>query len=51
LSVACRPTADTHDQRFKDVALTLGRRGLGNTWANPAVGAAVVRDDGSGPVN
>jgi hypothetical protein len=31
------------------VALTLTRR-LGNTCANPAVGAAVVRDDGSGPV-
>ena len=26
------------------VALALGRRGLGNTWPNPAVGAVVVRD-------
>ena len=25
-------------------ALTLGRRGLGQTWPNPAVGAVVVRD-------
>ena len=26
------------------LALTLGRRGLGNAWPNPAVGAVVVRD-------
>ena len=26
------------------LALTLGRRGLGRTWPNPAVGAVVVRD-------
>jgi len=26
------------------VALTLGRRGLGNCWPNPAVGAVVVKD-------
>ncbi len=26
------------------VALTLGRRGLGNCWPNPAVGALVVKD-------
>ena len=26
------------------MALTLGRRGLGNTWPNPAVGAVVVKD-------
>ncbi|MBV6489110.1 MAG: bifunctional diaminohydroxyphosphoribosylaminopyrimidine deaminase/5-amino-6-(5-phosphoribosylamino)uracil reductase RibD [Alphaproteobacteria bacterium] len=26
------------------VALALGRRGLGNTWPNPAVGAVIVRD-------
>lgn len=28
-----------------DLALALGRRGLGNTWPNPAVGAVVVRND------
>jgi len=38
------------DARFMAVALALGRRGLGNTWPNPAVGALVVRDDGVGPV-
>ena len=27
-----------------DLALTLGRRGLGRTWPNPAVGAVVVND-------
>jgi diaminohydroxyphosphoribosylaminopyrimidine deaminase/5-amino-6-(5-phosphoribosylamino)uracil reductase len=39
-----------HDLRFMDVALTLGRRGLGNAWPNPAVGAVVVRDDGGTPI-
>jgi diaminohydroxyphosphoribosylaminopyrimidine deaminase / 5-amino-6-(5-phosphoribosylamino)uracil reductase len=38
------------DMRFMALALALGRRGLGRTWPNPAVGAVVVRDDGSGPV-
>jgi diaminohydroxyphosphoribosylaminopyrimidine deaminase/5-amino-6-(5-phosphoribosylamino)uracil reductase len=32
------------DQRFMQLALTLGRRGLGRTWPNPAVGAIVVKD-------
>ncbi len=32
------------DLRFMQLALTLGRRGLGNTWPNPAVGAVVVKD-------
>ncbi len=32
------------DQRFMQLALTLGRRGLGRTWPNPAVGAVVVND-------
>ena len=36
------PEAD--DARFMNLALTLGRRGLGNTWPNPAVGAVVVKD-------
>jgi diaminohydroxyphosphoribosylaminopyrimidine deaminase/5-amino-6-(5-phosphoribosylamino)uracil reductase len=33
------------DQRFMALALTLGRRGRGRTWPNPAVGAVVVKDD------
>jgi diaminohydroxyphosphoribosylaminopyrimidine deaminase / 5-amino-6-(5-phosphoribosylamino)uracil reductase len=32
------------DRRFMELALTLGRRGQGNTWPNPAVGAVVVKD-------
>jgi len=32
------------DQHFMQLALTLGRRGLGRTWPNPAVGAVVVKD-------
>ncbi|HEX5211698.1 MAG TPA: bifunctional diaminohydroxyphosphoribosylaminopyrimidine deaminase/5-amino-6-(5-phosphoribosylamino)uracil reductase RibD [Pseudolabrys sp.] len=32
------------DARFMALAFTLGRRGLGNTWPNPAVGAVIVKD-------
>jgi diaminohydroxyphosphoribosylaminopyrimidine deaminase/5-amino-6-(5-phosphoribosylamino)uracil reductase len=32
------------EQRFMQLALTLGRRGQGRTWPNPAVGAVVVKD-------
>src|SRR5215475_13199582 len=38
------------DQRFMSLALALGRRGLGNAWPNPSVGAVVVRYDGAEPV-
>ena len=34
----------TADQRFMALALALGRRGLGHTWPNPAVGAVIVKD-------
>ena len=40
----------TDDDRFMALAFALGRRGLGRTWPNPAVGAVIVRDDGAGPV-
>ena len=33
------------DRRFMRLALSLGRRGLGRTWPNPAVGAVIVRDE------
>jgi diaminohydroxyphosphoribosylaminopyrimidine deaminase/5-amino-6-(5-phosphoribosylamino)uracil reductase len=33
-------TAD--DERFMALALALGRRGMGHTWPNPAVGAVIV---------
>jgi diaminohydroxyphosphoribosylaminopyrimidine deaminase/5-amino-6-(5-phosphoribosylamino)uracil reductase len=32
------------DSRFMALALSLGRRGLGRTWPNPAVGAVIVKD-------
>src|SRR5207302_93404 len=32
------------DARLMGVALVLGRRGLGRTWPNPAVGAVIVKD-------
>jgi diaminohydroxyphosphoribosylaminopyrimidine deaminase/5-amino-6-(5-phosphoribosylamino)uracil reductase len=41
------PSRDAH---FMATAFALGRRGLGQTWPNPAVGAVVVRDDGAGRV-
>jgi diaminohydroxyphosphoribosylaminopyrimidine deaminase / 5-amino-6-(5-phosphoribosylamino)uracil reductase len=37
-------SSDEADRRFMQLALTLGRRGLGRTWPNPAVGAVVVKD-------
>ena len=43
-------SGSSDDARFMGLALALGRRGLGRTWPNPAVGAVVVRDDGAGPV-
>jgi diaminohydroxyphosphoribosylaminopyrimidine deaminase / 5-amino-6-(5-phosphoribosylamino)uracil reductase len=36
--------AKAADQRFMQLALSLGQRGLGRTWPNPAVGAVVVKD-------
>jgi diaminohydroxyphosphoribosylaminopyrimidine deaminase/5-amino-6-(5-phosphoribosylamino)uracil reductase len=38
------------DQDFMSLALALGRRGLGNTWPNPAVGAVIVREEHGAPV-
>lgn len=44
-AAAPAPVADPAvDERFMTLALALGRRGLGNTWPNPAVGAVVVKD-------
>lgn len=36
--------AQPDDERFMRLALALGRRGLGNSWPNPAVGAVAVKD-------
>ncbi len=41
---AAADTALSEDQRFMALALALGRRGLGRTWPNPAVGAVIVKD-------
>jgi diaminohydroxyphosphoribosylaminopyrimidine deaminase / 5-amino-6-(5-phosphoribosylamino)uracil reductase len=38
------------DARFMRLALALGRRGLGRTWPNPAVGAVVVAAGPDGPI-
>ena len=32
------------DPRFMQLALALGRRGMGQVWPNPAVGCVIVRD-------
>lgn len=37
-------TAQPDDERFMRLALALGRRNLGDTWPNPAVGAVIVKD-------
>lgn len=50
MSLAAEPAAavaaddPAADQHFMTLALALGRRGLGNTWPNPAVGAVIVKD-------
>ncbi|RJF78623.1 bifunctional diaminohydroxyphosphoribosylaminopyrimidine deaminase/5-amino-6-(5-phosphoribosylamino)uracil reductase RibD [Rhodopseudomonas palustris] len=38
------PAAAAADLRYMQLALTLGRRGLGRTGTNPAVGAVLVKD-------
>jgi diaminohydroxyphosphoribosylaminopyrimidine deaminase/5-amino-6-(5-phosphoribosylamino)uracil reductase len=37
-------SAQLDDERFMRLALALGRRNLGSTWPNPAVGAVIVKD-------
>lgn len=41
---AAKEAAKAADLRFMLLALALGRRGLGRTWPNPAVGAVIVKD-------
>jgi len=33
-----------HDERWMALALSLGRRAMGTTWPNPAVGCVIVKD-------
>ena len=42
-AAAAAQAASEHDWRFMQLALALGRRGLGRTWPNPAVGAVIVK--------
>jgi diaminohydroxyphosphoribosylaminopyrimidine deaminase / 5-amino-6-(5-phosphoribosylamino)uracil reductase len=44
LAVAMPAAATADDARYMELAFSLGRRGLGNTWPNPAVGAVIVKD-------
>lgn len=39
-----RAMTPEEDARFMSLAFALGRRGRGNTWPNPAVGAVIVKD-------
>jgi diaminohydroxyphosphoribosylaminopyrimidine deaminase/5-amino-6-(5-phosphoribosylamino)uracil reductase len=43
-ATAAAPAATAQDERFMRLALNLGRRGLGQTFPNPAVGAVIVKD-------
>src|SRR4051812_37463961 len=43
-TTAPAPVTPALDLRFMQLALSLGRRGLGRTSPNPAVGAVVVKD-------
>jgi len=38
------PEGALADERYMRLALALGRRNLGRTWPNPAVGAVIVKD-------
>jgi diaminohydroxyphosphoribosylaminopyrimidine deaminase / 5-amino-6-(5-phosphoribosylamino)uracil reductase len=49
-AAAMRRADPAEDARFMEIAFALGRRGLGRTWPNPAVGAVVVRPGAGGPV-
>lgn len=51
MSVAEKTAIDPAvDARMMDLAIRLGRRMLGRTWPNPAVGAVVVQDSRDGPI-
>jgi diaminohydroxyphosphoribosylaminopyrimidine deaminase/5-amino-6-(5-phosphoribosylamino)uracil reductase len=44
VQIDTQATDERDDARFMALAVSLGRRGLGNTWPNPAVGAVIVKD-------
>src|ERR1051325_1715768 len=43
-SMSSSVSPESTDNRFMQLALSLGRRALGRTWPHPAVGAVVVKD-------
>jgi len=43
--VSAQADVQAQDRRYMALALSLGRRGLGRTWPNPAVGAVIAKDD------
>jgi len=43
-------TISLHDEALMAAALSAGRRNLGVTWPNPAVGALVARETADGPI-
>jgi diaminohydroxyphosphoribosylaminopyrimidine deaminase/5-amino-6-(5-phosphoribosylamino)uracil reductase len=43
-SLPIQTETQADDARFMALALALGRRGLGHTWPNPAVGAVIVKN-------
>lgn len=50
IGAAMAPSNPDDDLQFMELALALGRRGLGQTWPNPSVGAVVARWQVDGPV-
>ncbi|HWP24869.1 MAG TPA: bifunctional diaminohydroxyphosphoribosylaminopyrimidine deaminase/5-amino-6-(5-phosphoribosylamino)uracil reductase RibD [Xanthobacteraceae bacterium] len=44
LAEVLTPVTAALDERFMQLAFTLGQRSLGRAWPNPAVGAVVVKD-------
>src|SRR5437868_5612827 len=43
-NAAPAPQSVSDDERYMRLAFALGRRNLGYTWPNPAVGALIVKD-------
>jgi diaminohydroxyphosphoribosylaminopyrimidine deaminase / 5-amino-6-(5-phosphoribosylamino)uracil reductase len=43
-NAASAPQSVSEDERYMRLAFALGRRNLGHTWPNPAVGALIVKD-------
>ena len=44
MNTSPEPKKESEDEQLMALAFTIGRRGLGRTWPNPAVGAVVAKD-------